>query len=161
VYGQCKSWSERRFEPSRRNRDLDWCVPVPVDGADGKVLYVVRCGPLATFRPPKSGPTIVKWWKDAEPVCCTSSGKTQIVFHCIIFPAMLKAKGLIFARKRSGKRVLNLEGDKISTSRNWAVWLHEYLEEFPGKEDVLKYVLLQMLPKPRTTILPGKISGQK
>jgi methionyl-tRNA synthetase len=149
VYGQCKSWIDGGLNPRAVTRDLDWGVPVPVDGADGKVLYVWFDAPIGYISATKEWTNDwSKWWKDAETRMLHFIGKDNIVFHCIIFPAMLKAEGTyILPENVPANEFLNLEGDKISTSRNWAVWLHEYLEEFPGKEDVLKYVLTANAPE--------------
>jgi methionyl-tRNA synthetase len=149
VYGQCKSWIDGGLHPRAVTRDLDWGVPVPVDGADGKVLYVWFDAPIGYISATKEWtPDWEKWWKDPETRMLHFIGKDNIVFHCIIFPAMLKAEGtFILPENVPANEFLNLEGDKISTSRNWAVWLHEYLDEFPGKEDVLKYVLTANAPE--------------
>jgi methionyl-tRNA synthetase len=149
VYGQCKSWIDGGLNPRAVTRDLDWGVPVPVEGADGKVLYVWFDAPIGYISATKEWtPEWEKWWKDPETRMLHFIGKDNIVFHCIIFPAMLKAEGtFILPENVPANEFLNLEGDKISTSRNWAVWLHEYLEEFPGKEDVLKYVLTANAPE--------------
>jgi methionyl-tRNA synthetase len=149
VYGQCKSWIDGGLNPRAVTRDLDWGVPVPVDGADGKVLYVWFDAPIGYISATKEWTADwTKWWKDPETRMLHFIGKDNIVFHCIIFPAMLKAEGTyILPENVPANEFLNLEGDKISTSRNWAVWLHEYLDEFPGKEDVLKYVLTANAPE--------------
>ena len=149
VYGQCKSWIDSGLQPRAVTRDLDWGVPVPVDGAEGKVLYVWFDAPIGYISATKEWtPDWEKWWKDPETKMVHFIGKDNIVFHCIIFPAMLKAEGtFILPENVPANEFLNLEGDKISTSRNWAVWLHEYLDEFPGKEDVLKYVLTANAPE--------------
>jgi methionyl-tRNA synthetase len=149
VYGQCKSWIDSGLQPRAVTRDLEWGVPVPVDGADGKVLYVWFDAPIGYISATKElTPEWEKWWKDPETKMVHFIGKDNIVFHCIIFPAMLKAEGsYILPDNVPANEFLNLEGDKISTSRNWAVWLHEYLDEFPGKEDVLKYVLTANAPE--------------
>lgn len=149
VYGQCKSWIDSGLQPRAVTRDLEWGVPVPVDGAEGKVLYVWFDAPIGYISATKElTPEWEKWWKDPETKMVHFIGKDNIVFHCIIFPAMLKAEGsFILPENVPANEFLNLEGDKISTSRNWAVWLHEYLEEFPGKEDVLKYVLTANAPE--------------
>ena len=149
VYGQCKSWIDGGLNPRAVTRDLDWGVPVPVEGADGKVLYVWFDAPIGYISATKEWtPEWEKWWKDPETRMLHFIGKDNIVFHCIIFPAMLKAEGTyILPENVPANEFLNLEGDKISTSRNWAVWLHEYLDEFPGKEDVLKYVLTANAPE--------------
>ncbi|MBN2263320.1 MAG: methionine--tRNA ligase, partial [Prolixibacteraceae bacterium] len=149
VYGQCKSWIDGGLNPRAVTRDLDWGVPVPVEGADGKVLYVWFDAPIGYISATKEW-TLEweKWWKDPETRMLHFIGKDNIVFHCIIFPSMLKAEGTyILPENVPANEFLNLEGDKISTSRNWAVWLHEYLDEFPGKEDVLKYVLTANAPE--------------
>ncbi|HLN74415.1 MAG: methionine--tRNA ligase [Methylococcaceae bacterium] len=149
VYGQCKSWIDSGLQPRAVTRDLDWGVPVPLDEAAGKVLYVWFDAPIGYISATKElTPQWEKWWKDPETKMVHFIGKDNIVFHCIIFPAMLKADGTyILPDNVPANEFLNLEGDKISTSRNWAVWLHEYLEEFPGKEDVLKYVLTANAPE--------------
>ncbi len=150
VYGQCKSWLDMGLQPRAVSRDLDWGVPVPVDGAEGKVLYVWFDAPIGYISNtielfPDSWE---KWWKDEDTKLVHFIGKDNIVFHCIVFPAMLKADGsYILPENVPANEFLNLEGDKISTSRNWAVWLHEYLEEFPGKQDVLRYVLTANAPE--------------
>jgi methionyl-tRNA synthetase len=150
VYGQCKSWLDSGLQPRAVSRDLDWGVPVPVEGAEGKVLYVWFDAPIGYI-----SNTIEllpneweKWWKDEDTKMVHFIGKDNIVFHCIVFPVMLKAHGdFILPENVPANEFLNLEGDKISTSRNWAVWLHEYLDEFPGKEDVLRYVLCANAPE--------------
>ncbi|MGQ8335712.1 methionine--tRNA ligase [Sunxiuqinia sp. A32] len=149
VYGQCKSWIDSGLNPRAVTRDLNWGVPVPVDGAEGKVLYVWFDAPIGYISATKEmTPDWEKWWKDEETKMLHFIGKDNIVFHCIIFPSMLKAEGsYILPENVPANEFLNLEGDKISTSRNWAVWLHEYLEEFPGKEDVLKYTLTANAPE--------------
>lgn len=149
VYGQCKSWIDGGLHPRAVTRDLDWGVPVPVDGGDGKVLYVWFDAPIGYISATKEWSSDwEKWWKDEDTRMLHFIGKDNIVFHCIIFPSMLKAEGsYILPENVPANEFLNLEGDKISTSRNWAVWLHEYLEEFPGKEDVLKYVLTANAPE--------------
>ncbi len=149
VYGQCKSWIDSGLLPRAVTRDLDWGVPVPVEGVEGKVLYVWFDAPIgyisATKELTKDWET---YWKDPETRMLHFIGKDNIVFHCIIFPSMLKAEGTFnLPENVPANEFLNLENDKISTSRNWAVWLHEYLEEFPGKEDVLKYVLTANAPE--------------
>ena len=149
VYGQVKSWLDGGLQPRAVTRDLDWGVPVPVEGTEGKVLYVWFDAPIgyisATKELTKDWET---YWKDPETRMLHFIGKDNIVFHCIIFPSMLKAEGTYnLPDNVPANEFLNLEGDKISTSRNWAVWLHEYLEEFPGKEDVLKYVLTANAPE--------------
>ncbi len=149
VYGQCKSWIDSGLNPRAVTRDLNWGVPVPVEGADGKVLYVWFDAPIGYISATKElTPDWEKYWKDPESKMVHFIGKDNIVFHCIIFPSMLKAEGsYILPDNVPANEFLNLEGDKISTSRNWAVWLHEYLDEFPGKEDVLKYVLTANAPE--------------
>jgi len=149
VYGQCRSWIEQGLQPRAVTRDLDWGVKVPVEGADGKVLYVWFDAPIGYISATREHtPEWEKWWKDPESRLIHFIGKDNIVFHCIIFPAMLKAEGsYILPDNVPANEFLNLEGDKISTSRNWAVWLHEYLEEFPGREDVLRYVLTANAPE--------------
>ena len=149
VYGQCKSWIDSGLQPRAVTRDLNWGVPVPVEGAEGKVLYVWFDAPIGYISATKElTPDWEKYWKDPECKMVHFIGKDNIVFHCIIFPAMLKAEGsYILPENVPANEFLNLEGDKISTSRNWAVWLHEYLEEFPGKEDVLKYTLTANAPE--------------
>jgi methionyl-tRNA synthetase len=149
VYGQCKSWIDGGLNARAVTRDLDWGVPVPVDGAEGKVLYVWFDAPIGYISATKEWtPDWEKWWKDKDTRMLHFIGKDNIVFHCIIFPAMLKAEGTYnLPDNVPANEFLNLEGDKISTSRNWAVWLHEYLDEFPGKEDVLKYVLTANAPE--------------
>ncbi len=149
VYGQCKSWIDNGLQPRAVTRDLDWGVPVPLDEAQGKVLYVWFDAPIGYISATRElTPEWEKWWKDRDTRMLHFIGKDNIVFHCIIFPAMLKAEGSYnLPDNVPANEFLNLEGDKISTSRNWAVWLHEYLEEFPGKEDVLKYVLTANAPE--------------
>jgi methionyl-tRNA synthetase len=149
VYGQCKSWIDQGLQPRAVTRDLDWGVKVPVDGADGKVLYVWFDAPIGYISATRElTPEWEKYWKDPESKLVHFIGKDNIVFHCIIFPAMLKAEGTyILPDNVPANEFLNLEGDKISTSRNWAVWLHEYLEAFPGKQDVLRYVLTSAAPE--------------
>lgn len=150
VYGQCKSWLDMGLQPRAVSRDLNWGIPVPVEGAEGKVLYVWFDAPIGYISNtvellPDSWE---KWWKEPETRLLHFIGKDNIVFHCIVFPAMLKAEGsFILPENVPANEFLNLEGDKISTSRNWAVWLHEYLEEFPGKQDVLRYVLTANAPE--------------
>lgn len=156
VYGQCKSWLDMDLQPRAMTRDLDWGIPVPVEGADGKVLYVWFDAPigyisntkeLCDAHPEKWG-TWQKWWQDSETRLVHFIGKDNIVFHCIIFPTMLKAHGdYILPDNVPANEFLNLEDDKISTSRNWAVWLHEYLVDLPGKQDVLRYVLTANAPE--------------
>lgn len=150
VYGQCKSWLDMGLQPRAVSRDLDWGIPVPVEGAEGKVLYVWFDAPIGYISNTKElyPDSWEKWWKDPETRLLHFIGKDNIVFHCIVFPAMLKAEGsYILPDNVPGNEFLNLEGDKISTSRNWAVWLHEYLEDFPGKQDVLRYVLTANAPE--------------
>lgn len=156
VYGQCKSWLDMDLQPRAMTRDLDWGIPVPVEGADGKVLYVWFDAPigyvsntkeLCDAQPERWG-SWEKWWKDPESRLVHFIGKDNIVFHCIVFPVMLKAHGdYILPDNVPANEFLNLENDKISTSRNWAVWLHEYLEDLPGKQDVLRYVLTANAPE--------------
>jgi len=149
VYGQCKSWLDQGLQPRAVSRDLDWGVPVPVEGAQGKVLYVWFDAPIGYISATRELTTEwEKYWKDPATRMIHFIGKDNIVFHCIIFPVMLRAEGsYILPDNVPANEFLNLEGDKISTSRNWAVWLHEYLEEFPGKEDVLRYVLCANAPE--------------
>lgn len=149
VYGQCKSWLDQGLQPRAVSRDLDWGVPVPVDGSDGKVLYVWFDAPIGYISATKElTPEWKKYWKDPETRMIHFIGKDNIVFHCIIFPAMLKAEGsYILPDNVPANEFLNLENDKISTSRNWAVWLHEYLEDFPGKQDSLRYALCASAPE--------------
>lgn len=149
VYGQCKSWLDNGLQPRAVTRDLDWGVPVPVEGAEGKVLYVWFDAPIGYISATKDlTPDWEKYWKDKDTRMIHFIGKDNIVFHCIIFPAMLKAEGsYILPDNVPANEFLNLEGDKISTSRNWAVWLHEYLEDFKGKQDVLRYVLTANAPE--------------
>lgn len=150
VYGQCKSWLDMGLQPRAVSRDLDWGIPVPVEGAEGKVLYVWFDAPIGYISNTKEllPDTWETWWKDDSTKLVHFIGKDNIVFHCIVFPAMLRAEGsYILPENIPANEFLNLEGDKISTSRNWAVWLHEYLEEFPGKQDVLRYVLTANAPE--------------
>ncbi|PID92821.1 MAG: methionine--tRNA ligase [Bacteroidetes bacterium] len=149
VYGQCKSWLDTGLHPRAVTRDLNWGVKVPVADAEGKVLYVWFDAPIGYISATRECvPDWEKYWKDEETRMLHFIGKDNIVFHCIIFPAMLKAEGsYIVPDNVPANEFLNLEGDKISTSRNWAVWLHEYLEEFPGKQDVLRYVLTANAPE--------------
>lgn len=150
VYGQCKSWLDLGLQPRAVSRDLDWGVPVPVAGAEGKVLYVWFDAPIGYISNTKEllPSDWEKWWKNNDTRLVHFIGKDNIVFHCIVFPAMLKAEGsFILPENVPANEFLNLEGDKISTSRNWAVWLHEYLDEFPGKEDILRYVLTANAPE--------------
>jgi methionyl-tRNA synthetase len=149
VYGQCKSWLDQGLQPRAVSRDLEWGVPVPVEGANGKVLYVWFDAPIGYISATKElTPDWEKYWKDSDTKMVHFIGKDNIVFHCIIFPAMLKAEGsFILPEDVPANEFLNLENDKISTSRNWAVWLHEYLEEFPGKQDVLRYSLCASAPE--------------
>ena len=156
VYGQCKSWLDMDLQPRAMTRDLDWGIPVPVEGAEGKVLYVWFDAPIGYISNTKelceSNPerwgTWQKWWQDEDTRLVHFIGKDNIVFHCLIFPVMMKAHGgYIMPDNVPANEVLNLENDKISTSRNWAVWLHEYLEDMPGKQDVLRYVLTANAPE--------------
>ncbi len=149
VYGQCKSWIDLGLQPRAVSRDLDWGVPIPVEGAEGKVLYVWFDAPIGYISATKElTPDWEKYWKDPESRMLHFIGKDNIVFHCIIFPSMLKAEGsYILPDNVPANEFLNLEGDKISTSRNWAVWLHEYLEDFTDKQDVLRYVLTANAPE--------------
>lgn len=150
VYGQCKSWIDQGLQARAVTRDLDWGVKVPIEGADGKVLYVWFDAPIGYISNTKElyPQNWEKWWKEKDTKLVHFIGKDNIVFHCIIFPAMLKAEGsYILPENVPANEFLNLEGDKISTSRNWAVWLHEYLQDFPGKQDVLKYVLCANAPE--------------
>ena len=151
VYGQCKSWLDLGLQPRAVSRDLSWGVPVPVEGAEGKVLYVWFDAPIGYISNTKEllPDTWEKYWKDPETRIINFIGKDNIVFHCIVFPAMLMAYGDGFQLPDNvpANEFLNLEGDKISTSRNWAVWLHEYLKDFPGKQDVLRYVLTANAPE--------------
>lgn len=150
VYGQCKSWLDMGLQPRAVSRDLDWGIPVPVQGADGKVLYVWFDAPIGYISNTKEllPDSWEKWWKDPETRLVHFIGKDNIVFHCIVFPAMLKAHGgYILPDNVPANEFMNLEGDKISTSRDWAIWLHEYLQEFPGKQDVLRYVLTANAPE--------------
>lgn len=151
VYGQCKSWLDLGLQPRAVSRDLDWGVPVPVEGADGKVLYVWFDAPIGYISNTRElyPESWEKWWKDPQTRIINFIGKDNIVFHCIVFPAMLMAYGDNYQLPDNvpANEFLNLEGDKISTSRNWAVWLHEYLQDFPGKQDVLRYVLTANAPE--------------
>ena len=149
VYGQCKSWLDLGLQPRAVSRDLDWGIPVPVEGAEGKVLYVWFDAPIGYISATKDlTPDWEKYWKSEDTRLVHFIGKDNIVFHCIVFPSMLKAHGgYILPDNVPANEFLNLEGDKISTSRNWAVWLHEYLDDFPGKEDVLRYVLCANAPE--------------
>ncbi len=150
VYGQCKSWLDMDLQPRAMTRDLDWGIPVPVEGGDGKVLYVWFDAPIGYISNTKEllPDTWETWWKDPETRLVHFIGKDNIVFHCIVFPVMLKAHGgYILPDNVPANEFLNLENDKISTSRNWAVWLHEYLVDFPGKQDVLRYVLTANAPE--------------
>jgi methionyl-tRNA synthetase len=153
VIGQCKSWIDGGLQSRAMTRDLDWGVPVPLEGADGKVLYVWLDAPIgyisATRRWAESrGEDWQKWWKSDDTALVHFIGKDNIVFHCLIFPILLKAHtGYILPTNVPANEFMNLEGDKISTSRNWAVWLHEYLDEFPGREDELRYVLCSIMPE--------------
>ena len=150
VYGQCKSWLDLGLRPRAVTRDLDWGIPVPVEGAEGKVLYVWFDAPIGYISNTKEllPDTWEKWWKQEDTRLIHFIGKDNIVFHCIVFPTMLKAEGsYILPDNVPSNEFLNLEDDKISTSRNWAVWLHEYLVDFPGKQDVLRYVLTANAPE--------------
>ena len=156
VYGQCKSWLDMDLQPRAMTRDLDWGIPVPVEGAEGKVLYVWFDAPIGYISNTKelceSNPerwgTWQKWWQDEDTRLVHFIGKDNIVFHCLIFPVMMKAHGgYIMPDNVPANEFLNLENDKISTSRNWAIWLHEYLVDFPGKQDVLRYVLTANAPE--------------
>jgi len=156
VYGQCKSWLDMDLQPRAMTRDLDWGIPVPVEGAEGKVLYVWFDAPIGYIsntkelceRDPERWGTWQQWWQDEDTRLVHFIGKDNIVFHCIIFPVMMKAHGgYIMPDNVPANEFLNLENDKISTSRNWAVWLHEYLVDFPGKQDVLRYVLTANAPE--------------
>ena len=156
VYGQCKSWLDNGLQPRAMTRDLDWGIPVPVEGAEGKVLYVWFDAPIGYISNTKElcdaqserWGTWQQWWQNDETRMIHFIGKDNIVFHCIIFPTMMKAHGgYIMPDNVPANEFLNLEGDKISTSRNWAVWLHEYLQDFPGKQDVLRYVLTANAPE--------------
>jgi len=149
VYGQCKSWLDGGLQPRAVSRDLDWGIPVPVEGAEGKVLYVWFDAPIGYISATKDlTPEWETYWKSEDTKMVHFIGKDNIVFHCIVFPSMLRAHGgYILPENVPANEFLNLEGDKISTSRNWAIWLHEYLEEFPGKEDVLRYVLCANAPE--------------
>ena len=156
VYGQCKSWLDMDLQPRAMTRDLDWGIPVPVEGADGKVLYVWFYAPIGYISNtkelcdanPETWGTWQKWWQDPTSRLVHFIGKDNIVFHCIVFPTMLKAHGdYILPDNVPANEFLNLENDKISTSRNWAIWLHEYLVDFPGKQDVLRYVLTANAPE--------------
>ena len=150
VYGQCKSWIDGGLQPRAVSRDLNWGVPVPVEGSEGKVLYVWFDAPIGYISNTQEllPQSWEKWWKSEDTKLVHFIGKDNIVFHCIVFPSMLKADGsYILPENVPANEFLNLEGDKISTSRGWAVWLHEYLEQFPGKEDVLRYVLTANAPE--------------
>ncbi|MGQ1785220.1 MULTISPECIES: methionine--tRNA ligase [unclassified Saccharicrinis] len=149
VYGQCKSWIDHGLQPRAVSRDLDWGVPVPLEGADGKVLYVWFDAPIGYISATKElTPEWEKYWKDPESRLLHFIGKDNIVFHCIVFPSMLKAEGSYnLPENVPANEFLNLEGDKISTSRNWAVWLHEYLEDFKDQQDVLRYTLCANAPE--------------
>ena len=156
VYGQCKSWLDMDLQPRAMTRDLDWGIPVPVEGADGKVLYVWFDAPIGYIsntkelcdNAPERWGSWEKWWQDEDTRLLHFIGKDNIVFHCIIFPVMMKAHGkYVMPDNVPSNEFLNLEDDKISTSRNWAVWLHEYLVDFPGKQDVLRYVLTANAPE--------------
>ncbi|RRD80806.1 methionine--tRNA ligase [Alloprevotella sp. OH1205_COT-284] len=150
VSGQCKSWFDMGLQPRAVSRDLDWGIPVPVEGAEGKVLYVWFDAPIGYISNTKEllPDTWEQWWKSEDTRLVHFIGKDNIVFHCIVFPAMLKAEGsYVLPDNVPSNEFLNLEDDKISTSRNWAVWLHEYLQDFPGKQDVLRYVLTANAPE--------------
>ncbi len=149
VYGQCKSWIDLGLQPRAVTRDLNWGIPVPIEGVEGKVLYVWFDAPIGYISATKElTPDWEKYWKDKDTRLIHFIGKDNIVFHCIIFPTMLKAEGTyILPDNVPANEFLNLEGDKISTSRNWAVWLHEYLRDFEGKQDVLRYVLTANAPE--------------
>ena len=156
VYGQCKSWLDMDLQPRAMTRDLDWGIPVPVEGAEGKVLYVWFDAPIGYIsntkelceKDPEHFGTWQKWWQDPETRLVHFIGKDNIVFHCIIFPTMLKTHGnYILPDNVPANEFLNLEDNKISTSKNWAVWLHEYLRDFEGKQDVLRYVLTANAPE--------------
>ena len=153
VYGQCKSWIDDGLKPRAVTRDLDWGIPVPVDGADGKVLYVWFDAPIGYISSTKEwaareGKNWEDYWKKDDTKLVHFIGKDNIVFHCIIFPSMLKAEGTyILPENVPANEFLNLEGNKLSTSKNWAVWLHEYLEDFPGQQDVLRYALTANAPE--------------
>ena len=150
VVGQCKSWFDMGLKPRAVTRDLDWGIPVPVEGAEGKVMYVWFDAPIGYISNTREllPNDWEKWWKSQDTRLVHFIGKDNIVFHCIVFPAMLKAEGsYILPDNVPANEFLNLEDDKISTSRNWAVWLHEYVEEFPGKQDVLRYVLTANAPE--------------
>ncbi len=149
VYGQCKSWLDMGLQPRAVSRDLNWGVPVPVEGGEGKVLYVWFDAPIGYISATKElTPEWKKYWKDEDTRLLHFIGKDNIVFHCIVFPSMLKAEGsYILPENVPANEFLNLEGDKISTSRNWAVWLHEYLRDFEGQQDVLRYVLCANAPE--------------
>ena len=156
VYGQCKSWLDMDLQPRAMTRDLDWGIPVPVEGAKGKVLYVWFDAPIGYISntkelcdaQPERWDSWQRWWQDPDTRLIHFIGKDNIVFHCLIFPVMMKAHGgYILPDNVPANEFLNLEGDKISTSRNWAVWLHEYLQDFPGKQDVLRYVLTANAPE--------------
>ncbi|MCI5917023.1 MAG: methionine--tRNA ligase, partial [Bacteroidales bacterium] len=150
VYGQCKSWLDLDLQPRAMTRDLNWGIPVPVEGAEGKVLYVWFDAPIGYISNTKEllPDSWETWWKDPDTRLIHFIGKDNIVFHCIVFPTMLKAHGgYILPENVPANEFLNLENDKISTSRNWAVWLHEYLIDLPGKQDVLRYVLTANAPE--------------
>lgn len=156
VYGQCKSWLDLDLQPRAMTRDLDWGIPVPIEGAEGKVLYVWFDAPIGYIsntkelceKEPERWGSWEKWWKDQDTRLVHFIGKDNIVFHCLIFPTMLKAHGdYILPDNVPANEFLNLEDDKISTSHNWAVWLHEYLKDLPGKQDVLRYVLTANAPE--------------
>ena len=153
VYGQCKSWIDDGLKPRAVTRDLDWGIPVPVEGGEGKVLYVWFDAPIGYISSTKEwaareGKDWEPYWKSKDTKMVHFIGKDNIVFHCIIFPSMLKAHGdFILPENVPANEFLNLEGNKLSTSKNWAVWLHEYLEEFPNMQDVLRYTLTANAPE--------------
>ncbi len=166
VYGQCKSWLDMDLQPRAMTRDLDWGIPVPVDGAEGKVLYVWFDAPIGYVsntkelceREPEKWGSWEKWWQDDETRLVHFIGKDNIVFHCIIFPVMMRAHGkYVMPDNVPANEFLNLEDDKISTSRNWAVWLHEYLTDLPGKQDVLRYVLTANAPETKDNNFTWKL----
>ena len=170
VYGQCKSWLDMDLQPRAMTRDLDWGIPVPVEGAEGKVLYVWFDAPIGYISntkelcdaEPERWGSWEKWWKDPETRLIHFIGKDNIVFHCLIFPVMLKAHGgYILPDNVPANEFLNLENDKISTSRNWAVWLDEYLKDFPGKQDVLRYVLTANAPETKDNNFTWKVFQER
>ncbi len=158
VLGQCKSWLDEGLKPRAVTRDLDWGVPVPVEGAEGKVLYVWFDAPIGYISATRElTPDWEKYWKDPDTRMIHFIGKDNIVFHCLIFPSMLKTEGsYILPDNVPANEFLNLEGEKISTSHNWAVWLHEYLEAFPGRQDVLRYVLTANMPETKDNVFTWK-----